>query len=105
MKVIIAETWLSRAGGLLIRPALLDDEVLWLRPCQSIHTFGMRDAIGVFFLNQHNLVISTRPYLRPNRIAYNRQARSVVETRPFLLKNSESMAAQLERVLSSTGGV
>ena len=102
--VIIADTWLKRAGGLLRMPTLSGGEFLWLKPCRSIHTFGMRYAIAVFFLDQHNRVIDFKPTLRPNRLAFNAQAFSVVEGLPFAREQSATVIAQLEFELSSAGG-
>lgn len=83
MNIIKASTWLSRAGGLLVRPCLKQGEVLWLTPCKAIHTFGMRYCIAVFFLNQQGQVIDVRPSMMPNRIAWCRRAHSVCEMLPI----------------------
>ncbi|WP_409529258.1 DUF192 domain-containing protein [Zwartia sp.] len=100
----MADSWFTRAGGLLMRPALKDQELLWLRPCRSIHTFGMRYPIAVFFIDCHLRVIDVIPNLSPNRIAFNRRAYSVVETIPIPQDQRLPSIAQLERVLSSEGG-
>lgn len=85
-------------------PALSERELLWLKPCRSVHTFGMRYAIAVFFLDQHNRVIDFKPTLKPNRIAFNARAFSVVEGLPLAREQSEIVIAQLEFELSSVGG-
>jgi len=104
MRLMIADTWFARAGGLLVRPVLKEQELLWLRPCWAIHTFGMRYAIAVFFVDRDLRVIDLIPKLQPNRMAYNKDACSVVEARPISEDQRLSTIVQLERVLSSVGG-
>ena len=100
LKIIAANSVWQRAGGLLIRPMLLEGEVLWLRPCWSVHTFGMRYSIGVFFLDRNNTVVHVRPYVPPNRIVCFVGARSVCEMLPIRVDHCDGVSAKLERVLS-----
>lgn len=103
MRLMIADTWFSRAGGLLTRPKLEDQEFLWLKPCRSIHTFGMRYAISVFFIDRHHRVIDLILELQPNRVAYGCRAYSVVESLPIFEVQRHTTIAQLELELSSSG--
>jgi len=49
-------------------------------PCNSVHTFGMRYAIDVIFLDKKNRVIRMVQELRPNRLSpVVWKARSVLE--------------------------
>lgn len=103
MNIIKASTWLSRAGGLLVRPCLKQGEVLWLTPCNAIHTFGMRYPIAVFFLDQYCQVIDVRPRVMPNRLAYCRQAHSVCEMLPISVDQTGFVSSLLsEGILSKT---
>lgn len=95
-----ADSWLGRLGGLLVRPVLKAEEVLWLRPCQSIHTFGMRYAIAVLFLDKDNTVIDIRPRVSPNRIAFCMGAHSVCEMLPFHPDHSADVVSELSYALS-----
>lgn len=63
-----ATTFLRRLVGLLGRGYLPDDECLWLHPCASIHTFGMRFTIDVVFLNKDMRVIGVSDHVHPNKI-------------------------------------
>lgn len=60
-----AATIQSRLIGLLGRDALPDGEALVLEPCTSIHTFFMRFAIDVAFLDGDGRVLRAIPSLRP----------------------------------------
>lgn len=68
--VVPATTFLRRLVGLLGRGFLPDDECLWLQPCTSIHTFGMRFGIDVVFLDQNRRVKGFSDGVKPNRIRF-----------------------------------
>jgi uncharacterized protein len=51
-----AKSMASRLKGLLGRDSLKSDQTLWLEPCNSIHTFFMKFAIDVVFVDK-NLVV------------------------------------------------
>lgn len=100
MKVFKANRWWQRAGGLLIRPKLLAEEVLWLQPCWSVHTFGMRYSIAVFFLDQNNVILKVKTCVAPNRIVFCLGAKSVCEMLPILSDHCDSTSEALIRSLS-----
>jgi hypothetical protein len=65
--------------GLLGRDRIASDGGLWLRPCRSIHTFGMRFTIDAVMLDGRDGVVAVRT-LTPGRLLWPRpRARSVVE--------------------------
>lgn len=76
-----AETFLSRFLGLLGRAPLPDRHGLWLLPCSSVHSLGMRAAIDVLFIDDGDEVIAVRAELAPMRVAADPRARSVIELR------------------------
>lgn len=80
INVMRADRWLARAAGLIFRKKLKKKEVLWLLPCNAVHTIGMRYCIALYFLDQHHNVIRVISSLKPFRFAWCRQAVSVVET-------------------------
>jgi hypothetical protein len=47
--------------------------------CASVHTFGMRFAIDVHFLDRRGCEIEVRPGLAPRRVAFCPGAASVLE--------------------------
>ena len=73
-----ATVWL-RLRGLLFRPPLQPDEALWIRPCNSIHMFGMQYSIDVVFLDADGWVIQVDRSVAPGRMATCWRAKSVLE--------------------------
>jgi uncharacterized membrane protein (UPF0127 family) len=74
-----AERPLARLVGLLGTRDLARDEALWLEPCSSVHTFGLREHIGCAFVDAEGRVLGVVDPLRPWRTAGRRGARAVVE--------------------------
>jgi uncharacterized membrane protein (UPF0127 family) len=72
---------MSRLRGLLDSAICNEGEVLVLVPCKSIHTFGMREAIDVAFVNRQGRVLRAAQELPPNRFLSCRGASCVLERR------------------------
>ena len=68
LKVTLADNFWRRLIGLLLHRSLPNDEALLLVPCASIHTFGMRIAIDVIFLDKQNKVLGFSDHVVPYRI-------------------------------------
>ena len=68
-EVILADTLFSRMKGLLGKRDLKKGQALILKPCDSIHTFFMRFAIDVIFVDRNNRVVLTLSCLRPWRLS------------------------------------
>jgi uncharacterized membrane protein (UPF0127 family) len=66
--VVVAVGLIKRMKGLLGRKKLEMGESLWLRPCNSIHTIGMKFPIDAVFMDRHNVVVRAREGLPPNRM-------------------------------------
>lgn len=58
----------SRLRGLIGHQPLRSGEGLLIKPCQGIHTFGMRFPIDAIFLDSKGRVVRTIRNLSPNRI-------------------------------------
>lgn len=69
-RLIPARSFWERGAGLLALPALRSGEALWLEPCGSIHTWGMRYAIDVVFLSREHRVLAVWRHVGPWRIAW-----------------------------------
>ena len=82
----------ARNRGLLGRSSLADDAALILAPCNSIHTFFMRFAIDVVFVDRDGRVRRTRQALRPWRIQAAPRAFAVVELASGALVRSNTRA-------------
>jgi len=59
----------DRLVGLLDRTRLEPGEGLWLNPCGSVHTWGLRFPIDVLFLDAGGRVLALRSPLPPWRVA------------------------------------
>jgi uncharacterized membrane protein (UPF0127 family) len=75
----IADTSAKRRTGLLKHSGLAPGEGLWIVPTEGVHTFGMKFAIDVIFLNRKRKVLKIRPNMVRARIALSLRAHSVVE--------------------------
>jgi hypothetical protein len=58
----------EQAGGGLLIPG-----------CSSVHTFGMRFALDLVFLDESGAPLSLRPGVGPRRVAGHRRAAAVIE--------------------------
>jgi uncharacterized membrane protein (UPF0127 family) len=74
-----ASSFVARMFGLLWRRPLERSEALWIKPCASVHTLGMRYPIDLVFLDREGAVVATRSAVAPRRMASARRARSVLE--------------------------
>jgi uncharacterized membrane protein (UPF0127 family) len=79
MQVMLAQRFWARFVGLLGRPDLAPDAALLIAPCNNIHTFFMRFAIDVVFLDQNGTVLVIVAHLRPWRVAAARRAHTCLE--------------------------
>ncbi len=78
-KIRVAGSLIERAIGLLSTPALGAGEGMYLRPCQSVHTFFMRYPIDVLFLDAQGAVLSQDTF-SPWRVSgWHGKSRGVLE--------------------------
>lgn len=80
----LAVNWWTRAVGLLATPSLDDPSGLWIEPCNSVHTMGMRYPIDLAFVRADGTVAKVVPQVVPWRLAGCRGARSTLELRAGL---------------------
>ena len=82
LRVVPADTWRMRLKGLLGNGGMRREDGIWLMPSRAIHTFGMRYAVDLIYLNAANRVIDLVERLRPFRISPIRiQCASILEMR------------------------
>jgi uncharacterized protein len=81
LKIIEADNFFLRAFGLLFRRPLGFREALHLKPCNAIHTMGMRYAIDVVFLNGESKILEIRNNVGGFRMCRFSAAKSVLEMR------------------------
>ena len=68
-RIRVADTFLTRLIGLLRTPHLDAGQGLLIRPCRSVHMFGMRYAIDAVFLDVNHTVCHLLPGLGPWRVS------------------------------------
>ncbi len=78
-RVEVATTSARRSKGLLGRTSLEPGEGLWIVPCESVHTFGMKIALDLIYLDRRHRVRKIRTNVRPWRISACLTAHSVIE--------------------------
>ena len=77
--VWIADGWLARLLGLMWLKDVPPGTALLLPRCSSVHTFGMRFAIDVLFLDETGRMIAERRGVGPGRIVRCPGAAAVLE--------------------------
>lgn len=96
-KVLKAEDYESRSRGLLGRSSMEAGEGLWIVPCPMIHTFFMKFAIDVLFLDKTLKVVRVIENLKPWRLSpWVWSARSVLELPAGALAGGVSVGDRLE---------
>ena len=78
-RIEVADTSAKRSKGLLGRSGLGPGEGLWIVPCESVHTFGMRFPIDLVYLDRTHRIRKIRKNVPPWRISACFTAHSVLE--------------------------
>ena len=81
LRVAEAATRRARLMGLAGLSTLSADQALLLPRCRSVHTFGMRFAIDVVFVDGGGEVTRIVREVGSGRVVFCRRAQAVVETR------------------------
>lgn len=75
----LADTGPARSKGLLGREGLAQGEALWIVPCESVHTFFMRFALDLVYLDRGRRVVKIRTNVPPWRLSMSLRAHSIIE--------------------------
>jgi uncharacterized membrane protein (UPF0127 family) len=75
----IAESFRSRLLGLAWRGRARSGPGLLIPRCSSVHTFGMRFDLDVYFLDRRGRVLSVRRRVPPGRVLWHPGASAVLE--------------------------
>lgn len=75
----VAEDSKTRRTGLLQHERLEPGQGLWIVPCESVHSFWMKFAIDVLYLDRQKKVKKVRANMAPWRVSMCLTAHSVLE--------------------------
>jgi uncharacterized membrane protein (UPF0127 family) len=75
----LADTSEKRTRGLLKHSELRAGEGLWITPCEGVHTFFMKFAIDLVYIDRKHVVRKTVPNVGPWRMSMCLPAHSIVE--------------------------
>ncbi len=78
-RTMMANTSETRRTGLLKHESLPKGEGLWIAPCEAVHSFWMKFAIDVLYLNKKKQVVKIRRNMVPWRLSACLRAHSVLE--------------------------
>lgn len=73
------QSFKERLGGLLVLAPLNVNQALWITPCNSVHTFGMKYALDLVYIDKHNKVRRLVTNIKPWRMSFRLQAKAVME--------------------------
>jgi uncharacterized membrane protein (UPF0127 family) len=86
----VADHGRARRKGLLGRDSLRAGEGLWIIPCESVHTFGMRFAIDLVYLDRKRRVKKVRSSVPPWRLSACLSAHSVIELASGTIRSTQT---------------
>jgi uncharacterized membrane protein (UPF0127 family) len=78
-RAALANTSATRRTGLLKHTRLDPGDGLWIVPSEGVHTFGMKFAIDVLFLDRKRRVKKMRPNMVSSRISFSLLSHSTLE--------------------------
>jgi hypothetical protein len=90
--VDVADTSQKRRTGLLKHERLEPGHGLWIVPCESVHTFFMKFAIDLVYVDKQRKVRKVRHAVAPWRMSACLSAHSIIELPAGTAKRSETQA-------------
>jgi uncharacterized protein len=79
MEIVVARTRWARLRGLALRRCPPEGAALLIPRCRSVHTFGMRFALDLVWLDAAGRVLAVDERVPPSRLRWQRGAAAVVE--------------------------
>jgi len=86
----VADSGAKRNKGLLGRKGLAAGEGLWIVPCESVHTFFMKFAIDLVYLDRKNRIKKVRHAVGPWRLSACLSAHSILELPAGTIESTQS---------------
>jgi hypothetical protein len=87
--VEVADSGSKRNRGLLGRTGLAPGEGLWIVPCESVHTIGMKFPIDLIYLDRKLRIKKLRSDVGPWRMSACLSAHSVLELACGAIRNTQ----------------
>ena len=97
----VADHGAARNKGLLGRDGLPVGGGLWIVPCEAVHTFGMRFAIDLVYIDRNKIVKKVRSGVAPWRLSGCLSAHSIIELPAGVVASSQTCPG--DRLLFSSG--
>ena len=88
--VEVADNGATRRKGLLGRSELPAGEGLWILPCESVHTVGMKFPIDLVYLDRKKRVKNVRSDVPPWRLSACLSAHSVLELASGTIRRTQT---------------
>jgi uncharacterized protein len=88
----VADTSAKRRTGLLKHDGLAPGQGLWIVPCESVHSFFMKFAIDLVYLDRKHKVRKMRHSMAPWRMSICLSAHSILELPAGVLEATGTQA-------------
>ncbi len=88
----LADTSAKRRTGLLKHTGLAPGEGLWIVPCESVHTFFMKFAIDLVYLDRAHKVRKVCHSVEPWRMSICLSAHSIIELPAGSVRGTQTVA-------------
>ena len=88
----VADTSAKRRTGLLKQDGLAPGHGLWIVPCESVHSFFMKFAIDLVYLDRKHKVRKVRHNMAPWRMSICLSAHSILELPAGVLEATGTQA-------------
>lgn len=98
-EIQVADTFMTRLKGLMGKHKLLENEGLLIKPCNSIHTIGMKFSIDVAFIGEDNVVKYIILDMRPFKLSpIIKGSKFVIEANSETFKDKLNIGDKIEIV-------
>jgi uncharacterized protein len=64
-QISMADSFFTRFKGLMFRKEAIENEGLWIVPCNAVHMFFMKFPIDIILLNEQKEVVKVYHSLKP----------------------------------------
>lgn len=100
--LVIADSFFTRLKGWLGKNAVSENEALLIKPCRSVHSFGMKFTIDVLFINSEQVIVGIFENLEANHLTLTvKQADYVVEIKGGLINKLNIEIGQIIEICNN----